>query len=100
MALKDFLFKDSYTTITNIQYEKYDKRIQFTLGVYADKERTKLVNTMNYILGVSEEIPGFGEKEFENFFGVKALEAKSNNLLAAIYNYLKTRDEFSKVKDA
>ena len=100
MALKDFLFKGSYTTITNVQYEKHDRRIQFTLSIFSDGEKTQLLITMNYLLGVSEEIPGFGEKEFEKFFGMKALESKNNNLHAAIFNYLKTREEFSKVKDA
>jgi hypothetical protein len=100
MALKGFLFKDSYTAITSVQYEKKDKRVQFTLTVFSDDSQTKVVNTMQYLLGVSEEIRGFGKEEFEKFFGFKALEAKGNNLHAAIYNYLKTRDEFSKVKDA
>jgi hypothetical protein len=55
---------------------------------------------MNYLLGVQEEMKGFSEADFDKFFGIKALEAKSNNIYAAIYRYLKTRDEYSKVKDA
>jgi len=100
MAFKDFLFKGSYSTITNVQYEKADRRIQFNVTVFADKSRKSVVNVLYYILGVWEEIPGFGEEEFEKFFGMKALESKGNNIHAAIYNYLKTKDEFTKVKDA
>ena len=99
MALKDFLFDGSYTSITNVQYEKHDKRIQFTLTIFANSDKIHTLNTMQYILGVSEEIPGFGEKEFDKFFGIKALESKGNNLHAAIFNYLKTRPEFSNAKD-
>jgi len=103
MALKDFLFKGSYSTITNIQYEKCHKRIQFTISVFAEKTDSpypNVVNTVEYLLGVTEEIPGFGEEEFEKFFGIKALESQGNNLHAAIYNYLKTTEAFTGVKDA
>lgn len=49
--------------------------------------------------GIMKSETYFDDKEWNKFFSPEALEEKGNNILAAIYTYLKTRPEYAEVED-
>ena len=52
MALQNFIFKNSYSEIDSLSFQKIngDFFIQFSLTVYTDKTKTKIFNTLPFVL--------------------------------------------------